>query len=307
MTHGHMSGEEITQAQIDQLMAMTGGAARKVLQLMIKHGEIDHEGIQRVLSTNSTLYKQAMREAIKAALQRLCNNQRFIYEEVVTHRNYPLNHRPLSIVEQIEILCQYWPMLNADAAIRYARQVWPSLETPDWVEGPFALIRPGFFSEVYTDEITEVFRVLSETAYCRFNDQLKGRRGQEHLRQSQHDAHALQVIARQQNSDILIVGAQFGLRHRGRSARRALAVMDRCEFGIGVKDAATMLLTHPSRLNGPDYLWLECPGDEYSFGANTTFDDSCGFADSYEHVRFLITSSQEYRASAPVTAFLPPS
>lgn len=305
MTHGRMSGQ-VTQRQIDQLMAMTGGAARKVLELMVKHGEIDHDGIQRVLTTNSTEYKWAMKRTIEEALLRLQTEQRFVDEEVTTTRGYPHDHRLLDIEAQIEVLCQHWPAISPDAAIRYARDVWPTFQTPDWVEGPFALICPGFFSDRYDKEVGEVLRVLAKIYYRRFNDQLPDGRTSKHLRQCV--PNGLHTLMRQQpNSDILIVGGQFGLHHRGRSVPRTRVMMASDEFGFGVKDVATMLLTHLYRLNGNDHLWVECPGDEYSPRADDIFEDSIGFAHNLDYLRLVVSTTQRYSASGSATGFLPPT
>jgi len=55
-------------------------------------------------------------------------------------------------------------------------------------------------------------------------------------------------MAEIKHHDILVVPAQFGLRHRGRSVRRVREVMNANEFGLGVFAIGIMLLTHPERL-----------------------------------------------------------
>jgi len=71
--------------------------------------------------------------------------------------------------------------------------------------------------------------------------------------------------------DILVVAAQFGLRHRGRSVRRAREVFMDNEFGLGAFEIGCMILTHPERLQHFDDLWIDCTGNEYSYNGNGVF------------------------------------
>ena len=65
---------------------------------------------------------------------------------------------------------------------------------------------------------------------------------------------------------LLIIAAQFGLRHRGRSVRRARVVMEdtTSEVGLGAFAVGIMILTHPIRLQDYNDLWIDCAGDEFS-------------------------------------------
>ncbi len=80
---------------------------------------------------------------------------------------------------------------------------------------------------------------------------------------------ALQEIKNQQQGNkILIVPAQLGLRHRGRSARRANEVMvsnkEISEFPLGAFEVGIMILTHPETMMGGHFeLQTICSGDHY--------------------------------------------
>jgi hypothetical protein len=78
----------------------------------------------------------------------------------------------------------------------------------------------------------------------------------------------------QKDHDILVVAAQFGLRHRGRSVRRAREVMQPNEFGLGAFAVGIMLLTHPERLMHYDDLYVDCAGDEYAPEADGGFSSA---------------------------------
>jgi hypothetical protein len=90
-----------------------------------------------------------------------------------------------------------------------------------------------------------------------------------HLRVRPRTAEALRLIYQMQgNSDILVVAAQLGMCHRGRSARRAEAVMRTNEFGLDGLAIGSILLTHPERAQHQTELDMCCTGEEFSVDAN---------------------------------------
>ena len=74
-----------------------------------------------------------------------------------------------------------------------------------------------------------------------------------------------------QEGDILVIPAQFGFRHRGKSVRRARETFYDNEFGLGAFAVGTMLLTHPEREVEWEQLHIDCSGDEYSPDADGQF------------------------------------
>ena len=95
----------------------------------------------------------------------------------------------------------------------------------------------------------------------------------QYLRQSERSKLAETILTDQQpGNDILVVGAQAGMLHRGSSARRTRVAMAGNEFGLGVFALGCMLLTHPERLSTGDTLMIDCSGDEYSVRGDYSFD-----------------------------------
>ncbi|MFA7653447.1 MAG: hypothetical protein WCX97_00175 [Candidatus Magasanikbacteria bacterium] len=186
---------------------------------------------------------------------------------------------PGAITDQIDILRKHWPTLNPDAALRYYREVYSTLAHPGWVEGAFALIRPGFFSDKYGEEVGEVLEAIKKDRGGKFHNYREGQLNEQHLRQLASTLAATRaLVERQPNSDILIVGANFGIRypqgdgtHIVSSVRRAREKVTAGEFGLGAKDGSTMLLTNPIRLQHFDDLWIDLPGDEFAPGADGVF------------------------------------
>ncbi len=211
-------------------------------------------------------------------------SDQYANEEVPSDYGYFSGYeRPAKITDQIDILRSHWPLLKPDAALRYYREVYPRLkhprwqkrDLPRWVEGPFALVRPGFFSEKYVKELEEVFSALKKDRKGGFKNSCKRKLGEEYLRQTKRTlAKMRQIVKRQPGSDILIVPAQFGLCHRGRAVRRVRKVFVRSEFGLGAFAVGVMLLTNPIRLNHFHDLWIDCAGDEYAPDADGDFSDA---------------------------------
>ncbi len=85
-----------------------------------------------------------------------------------------------------------------------------------------------------------------------------------HFRIHVRTTRSLKIITETQPGDILIVAAQLGLRHRGRSPRRVREMYTVNEFGLGSLEAGSIILTHPERLGGFLELSMDCPGDEFA-------------------------------------------
>jgi hypothetical protein len=76
------------------------------------------------------------------------------------------------------------------------------------------------------------------------------------------------------SSDLVLLPAQCGRRHRGRSIRHARERYTENEFGLGVFAVVCLLLTHPERLSRPDQLYVDCGGDEYTASDERQFSEA---------------------------------
>ncbi|MBI2042193.1 MAG: hypothetical protein HYT21_00345 [Candidatus Nealsonbacteria bacterium] len=119
-----------------------------------------------------------------------------------------------------------------------------------------------------------------------FYNYRKGALGPKYLRLSERTAVALQMISEKQKGDFLLIPAQFGLTHRGRSVRRVRVVYAPHEFGLGSFIAGCMILSHPERLVQWEQLHIDCPGDEYSPDADGEFSCAPVFLFHDGKVRF---------------------
>jgi hypothetical protein len=168
-----------------------------------------------------------------------------------------------------------------EAQVTELRKLFPSLgscqeklarrQIPEGAEAWFAIPRWQALTSTYNEAVEMVLGVLATKR--RFSNRIVGRLGEKFLRQSERTKLAEKILSeQQQGSDLLVVGAQAGLLHRGSSARRTRVAMAGNEFGLGVFAFACMLLTHPERLSTADTLMIDCGGDEYSVRGDYTFD-----------------------------------
>lgn len=139
----------------------------------------------------------------------------------------------------------------------------------------------------YGEAVQKVFEKIKEIRGGKFYNYRDGKLGPQYLRQSAKSVKAFQKLGlEQKDHDILVVAAQFGLRHRGRSVRRAREVMNASEFGLGAFAIGIMLLTHPERLKHFDDLWIDCAGDEFSCFGDGQFDGAPYFYFNDDEVKF---------------------
>ena len=267
-----------TEGQEDQYKRVIGDAAKKGIEIALKKINPDRDGIQRFLECGDEM-ASAITEVIIAKTGELSLGNRFADEEVPSKYGYFSGYKKSAkIKDQIDILRSYWSELNPDLCLKYFREQYSELQIPDWVEGPFTIIKQDFLSDEYGEELEEVLKALKKAREGKFVNCLKGKLSPEYLRQSRRTIAKLQQVAEVQgNSDILLLPAQFGIRHGSpiaRSVRWAREVFVAGEFGIGAKNIATMLITNQIRLKHFDDLWIDCSGDEYRFGGSGRFDNA---------------------------------
>jgi hypothetical protein len=192
-----------------------------------------------------------------------------VKEEVKSEYGYPPGYKPKRITEQVDILRQLLGISSIDEKI--VKQLLPA-HAEEW----FAIPRWQGISNVYGEAVREVLKLIGRQRD--FSNKHEGPLGEAYLRQHKRTAEKLRTLSKQQgNSDILIVPAQFGLFHRGRSVRRVREIFGVNEFGLGAFEIACMLLTHPERFSHYDDLWIDCAGDEYDPGAGSDFSHAFFF------------------------------
>lgn len=218
---------------------------------------LSEEEAQRVNDT------PGLADLIHGFIAENCLTDKFKDEEVKSKYTYPPEYKgPKSIAEQVATLRQLFPELKD---VTFDESI-ASRPLPPNAEGWFAIPKWQTLAPTYGEAVEKVLAMIgSERIFYNYRE---GQTGPEYLRQHAKTAKMFRKLGDEQKGhDILIVPCQFGLRHRGRSVRRAREVMNANEFGLGAFVIGIMLLTHPEREVQWEQLHVDCAGDEFASGA----------------------------------------
>ncbi len=256
-----------------------------------------------------------LKKGLKELIERLSATNQFAREEVRSSYTYPSEYKGLKpIGVQVDILAGIFG-LSLGYTSDYIEKVLPTLELPNGADGWFAIpsidaVAKRFFTDV-TDPDERYSRavnlVIEKIAASRkLYNWREGKLDAKRLRQHVRTVQMLEAIAEKQQGDILIIPAQFGIRHRGRSVRRAREVFVANEFGLGAFAVGCMILTHPERLVRWEQLHMDCAGDEFAPGADGVFGRAPIFDFSGDGVEFSTRHvSLAYGCYGSVSGFLP--
>lgn len=204
------------------------------------------------------------------------STDKFSNQRVESNRGYVTFRKPKSLPEQCEILQRSFPGLgspNLDLLEKIERReiLLPFADDDGWFAFPDWTKNPHIFGKTHGGALQTVLDKLKESRDGAFQDHRRGKFDGNYFRRSDHAARFIQQLSREQGSpDILIVPAQFGFRHRGKSDCLARVDFAPDEFGLGAVEVGCMILTNPERFVSNDDLWASCLGDEFSI-------DSGGF------------------------------
>ncbi|MEK7647123.1 MAG: hypothetical protein AAB378_01950 [Patescibacteria group bacterium] len=189
-------------------------------------------------------------------------------EEIFSDYAYPKEYKgPKPIDEQIKALASFF---YTRKYVGVLSSLPPRVLLPPGAEGLFAIPRWERLAPTYGEAVEKVLAIISSQR--KFRSHYDGKFGVKYLRQHTRTVDAFQKLSNEQNgNDILIVPAQFGLRHSGRSVRRARYMFEDREFGLGAFAVGIMLLTHPEREVRWEQLHVDCAGDELSLKADGNF------------------------------------
>ncbi len=251
-----------TEQQNRMLQEFLGEAVQDAYKTAIE--QLDRHSAQAVLEMDKKL-KREVAGAVVDIIHRHTVSDKYKDEEVGSNRVYPPTYRVRPVEAQVTELKKYFPSLGSCLEKLGRRPL------PEGAENWFAIPRWQALAPTYNEAVELAIGVLATKR--KFQNRIIGRLGPTYLRQSERSKLAEKILGEQQEgNDILVVGAQAGLLHRGSSARRTRVAMAGNEFGLGVFSFVSMLLTHPERLSTGETLMIDCGGDEYSVRGDYTFD-----------------------------------
>jgi len=226
--------------------------------------QLDMQSAQVVIEMEKKL-RAEVAELIVSMIHKHTISDKYKDEETPSNRVYPPTYRVRPVEAQVTELRKAFPGLGSCMERIGRRQV------PEGAEAWFAIPRWEALAPTYNDAVEMVLNVLGSRR--KLQNRIAGRLGPTYLRQSERSKLAGKILADQQSgNDILVVGAQNGMLHRGCSSRRTRVSMAGNEYALGVYEFCCILLTHPERLSSEDTLMIDCGGDEYSVRGDYTFD-----------------------------------
>lgn len=268
---------------------------------------LDKDGAQRIIENGGEF-----QVGLKELIEKYSITNQFADEEVESSYTYPREYRgPKPINDQIKAIAEIFG-LDPSHALEFAKTL---PELPMGAEGWFAIPTVDAVAAKHFPEVTDpadrycraVELVLERIGKSRkFYNYREGQITPNRLRQHVRTLNALGKLAETQKGDILIVAAQYGMRHRGRSVRRARECFVGNEFGLGAFAVGCMALVHPERYVRWEELDTDCAGDEFAPDADGGFSGAPLFVFSDGGVEFLANwfdnASDGYGS---VSAFLP--
>jgi len=202
-------------------------------------------------------------------------------EETESSYGYPEGFRIRTVQEQLELLKQHFPNLDASHVQELA-----SGELPEGAEGWAVIPKPEKIGKTYYKALEVVLDHIAKER--KFQNYHEGALTEKHLRLKEKTTQTHAKLD-QQPGDFWVILFQFGKKWAGHSVRNAQVRFADNEFGLGPYEAAILLLTHPDRITGPNQLYIDCAGCEYSPDADGDFFACLNF-DWYYYYKQLVLS-----------------
>ena len=207
-------------------------------------------------------------------IQRHSSTDQYANDVASSDYTYPKEYKgPKPIAEQVKTIATMFG-LDPTAALAFAKNL-PTL--PVGAEGWFAIpkVSPIVTKEMpyITDKAEQycegVMLVCTKLAKSRsFLNFIEGDIVPQKLRQHARTINFLENLEAEQTGDILIIAAQFGRCHRGKSVRRVRKILKSNEFGLGAFATGCMALIHPERYSDSserNLFGTYCIGDDFDY------------------------------------------
>jgi hypothetical protein len=271
------STENRTAEQVTKFNRRFEDYMKQVRELVLKKVDPDKDGLQLLLENFDEYAGPITDLAIDRAREMTTPNQ-FSDEEAESSYEYPKEYKGARpIKEQVAKLAELFSV-SSDDALKFAESLPATL--PNGAEGWFAILSPAALEKLFPNEQDPAERYCKAVSLTieklaasrKFYNYRENQITPKRLRQHARTIAALAKIAESQKGDILIIPAQLGLRHRGRSVRRARVCFKTGEYGLRSLDVGCIALTHPERFVRYEELDTDCAGDDFAPDAGGDFD-----------------------------------
>ncbi|OGY24149.1 MAG: hypothetical protein A2172_01225 [Candidatus Woykebacteria bacterium RBG_13_40_15] len=306
MAPGATRGKPVTLEQVLDLLERLKGkkfGLREFQRLiesfdvlaLIGSGELTRETLRLILTPNEGW--------AAGELQRMLSSYfPFWNEEIESSQGYPDGYRFKSAAGKLLAL-QSLHLLGTDdygshvkeLATHYARNM------PKGAEELLVCPKPSRAKEwgltySYNLPLSSALIILDRAIKPRFQNWWKDEQlgDTEMLRLTDKTAAALDKLEAETPGDYLVIPVQMGMRHRGRSARRAVACFAENEFGLGPLEVAYYLASCPERFVMWYDLGIICAGAECKDSPKGEFDGCPAFNEHQDRINLRYRRADEY-------------
>lgn len=301
-----MMTKSITSAQTDKVADL----GREAVKTAVGKVNPTSADTQNGIIGNGREFKNRVENAVKTIILEMTTPNKFVNEMVSSNYTYPREYRLKPISEQVEMIAKKFK-LDGTQAYEFIKSL-PKL--PDGAEGWFTIPKVSAVAKKHFSAITNPTEQYCEATKLlldqlgesrNFTNYRNGEIIPEKLRVHSRTAGFLEELENQQQGDLLIIAAQYGMRHKGKSVRRARETFSSNEFGLGAFAVGCMTLIHPEHYVKWEQLHTDCPGDEFSPVADGVFSRSplFRFSDGLEFGACDVSNARGYYGSA--SAFVP--
>jgi hypothetical protein len=275
---------EITSNQRKQLRNLGISGVEDAVEEL--NNNLEKDNIQDYVIEKGDVFKSYVKDFVTKTILEMATPNTYANQEVKSNYSYLSGYKGAhSIDDQISILKNY----NWGKEINWKlndKQKTLLKKSPNGSEGWFIV---PFDKTMITDHDAEkeevvdygkqlemVLDFLKQSRNGKLINWREGKLGSKYYRRSKRLTKAVRKLWETQGcpEDVILVSAQFGIKHAGRSVNRASVVIFGMEYPIGSYETCVMLLTHSERLLDFNDLWIDCPGDEYAPDGDGDFSKS---------------------------------
>ncbi len=308
-----------TEGQTKQIVRIIQDAlpdTKWIEELLARLG-LDKEGAQMLIETGNALHE--VRKFLADKVKELSDSTLYADQVVESSYGYLSGYRKARPAgEQIAVLRQYDWGRDVEWTLNDAQQKLLAGPLPQGAEGYFAVVFDRTMVMHYEEEanidqsgpVTLALNALRDEREGLLVNNREGMLGPQHYRRNKKSAEKMKLLWESQGrpSGIILIPAQLGREHRGKSPLRACVVIRGSEFPLDAYETIQMVLTHKNRLSHSDDLWLDLPGAEYSPGADGVFDLALSLEFDVDRVRFIRRAADyAYDQHGSASGFLPES
>jgi len=243
---------------------------RRHIEEAIEKSGLDKDGIQRVLARGG--------EFQSANVELLCKLGRpeenpFKDEKVSqSYYYYPQGWAVPSIVELKERTAKLFEGID----LSHVDELAGSITVPANADGIALIPKIAYLGKLwgiedpygsgYCQVVVKVVELLGNSRA--FYNYREGELGENYIRLHEQVKHLLKQKEDETPGDVLVLPFNFGNLYAGYSARNARwESLHSAQLPLGSAQVGCLLLVMPERLVAYENLFIDCPGDEYNWGA----------------------------------------